>query len=138
MITSMTFEQFRAEAQAMLDDIPEEFLKGLQGLHVLEHAKPEEAYRGVYRLGEYMDPGFSHFLGGNPGLGRHITLYYGSFVQLARGKPDFDWEGELWDVLTHELRHHVESLAGEDTLIQEDVQRNAYFKRYFAKDKDRA
>ena len=128
----MTYEQFRAEAAAMLDEIPEVFAKGLQGLHVLETARPEPAYQGVYRLGEYMDPGFDHFLGGNPGLGRHIALYYGSFARLAQLNPNYDWEEALWDTLTHELRHHVESLAGEDALIQEDRRRSAYFKKHYA------
>ena len=129
----MTYEQFRAEAAAMLDEIPEAFTRGLQGLHVLETARPEPAYRGVYRLGEYMDPGFDHFLGGNPGLGRHIALYYGSFARLAQLNPEYDWEEALWNTLTHELRHHVESLAGEDTLIQQDRQRNAHFKKHYAR-----
>lgn len=125
----MTFETFRATAESMLDDIPDEFVRGLQGLHVLPEAKPEADYDGVYRLGEYLDPGFDHFLGGNPGLGRHVALYYGSFKEIARGDPGFDWEAELWETLTHELRHHVESLAGEDGLVQDDRRRAAVFKR---------
>ena len=129
----MTFEQFRTTAEQMLDEIPDEFVEGLQGLHVLEHAKPEEAFRHVYRMGEYMDPGFDSFLGGNPGLGRHVALYYGSFVAIAKEQPDFDWEGELWETLTHEVRHHVESLAGDDSLVQDDRRRTAEFKQRFAK-----
>ena len=117
----------------MLDEIPDEFVEGLQGLHVLEEAKPEAAFRHVYRMGEYMDPGFDSFLGGNPGLGRHVALYYGSFVAIAKGQPDFDWEGELWETLTHEVRHHVESLAGDDSLVQDDRRRTAEFKKRFAK-----
>lgn len=125
----MTFEEFQRTAEEMLDEIPEEFVKGLQGLHVLEYAKPEKDLPGVYRLGEYLDPGFDSFLGGNPGLGRHIALYYGSFVAIARGNPNFDWENELWDTITHELQHHVESLAGDDSLIEEDRRRDAMFRK---------
>lgn len=117
----------------MLNEIPAEFTQGLQGLHVLEHAKPELGYVGVYRLGEYLDPGMDHFLGGGAGIGRHIALYYGSFVALARANSKFDWEAELWDVITHELRHHVESKAGDDSLIREDKRRETYFKKYFKK-----
>ena len=107
----MTYEQFRTTAEGMLDDIPDEFLRGLQGLHVLEQEKPEEDYVDVWRMGEYLDPGPEDFLGAGEGLGRHIALYYGSFVRIADGDPDFDWEEELWETITHELRHHVESLA---------------------------
>jgi Zincin-like metallopeptidase len=125
----MTFEDFQRTAQEMLSEIPEEFVKGLQGLHVLEPAKPETDLPGVYRMGEYLDPGPDSFLGGNPGLGRHVALYYGSFVALARGNPDFDWEAELWETLTHELQHHVESLAGDASLIAEDRRRDAGFRK---------
>jgi hypothetical protein len=125
----MTYEAFREAAAGMVDEIPEAFLKGLQGVHVLEEAREEEDYEDVYRLGEYLDPGTEDFLGGQPGLGRHIALYYGSFVAVAEGDPTFDWEGELWETITHELRHHVESLAGEDLLVQDDVERQKDFLR---------
>jgi hypothetical protein len=129
----MTFEQFKRTAEEMLDEIPKQFVKGLQGLHVLEHAKPESELRGVYRMGEYLDPGPDSFLGGNPGLGRHIALYHGSFVAVAKNDRSFDWEAELWETLTHELQHHVESLAGDGSLIEEDRRRDAAFRKRFAK-----
>ena len=125
----MTFEEFRAQTEAMLDDIPETFLRGLQGVHVLEDTKLEEGFDDVYRMGEYLDPGFDHFLGGHSGLGRHIALYWGSFRAIAEEDPDFDWEDELWETLTHELRHHVESRADDDSLVQDDLFRDAAFRR---------
>ncbi|MEJ2665726.1 MAG: metallopeptidase family protein [Deinococcales bacterium] len=123
----MTFEAFRAAVESMVEDIPEEFLQGLQGVHVMEEAVPEEDFEEVYRLGEYLDPGTPNFLGGQAGLGRHIALYYGSFVAVA--DDDFDWEAEIWETLTHELRHHVESLAGEDSLVQDDIEKQLRFER---------
>jgi Zincin-like metallopeptidase len=131
--SSMTFEDFRRTAEEMLGEIPDPFVKGLQGLHVLEAAKAEPDLKGVYRLGEYLDPGPDSFLGGNPGLGRHIALYYGSFVAIAKHDTSFDWEAELWETLTHELQHHVESLAGDGSLIEEDRKRDAAFRRKFAR-----
>ena len=124
----MTYEAFKETVEAMVEEIPEEFMEGLQGVHVLEHVKRETKYEDVVRLGEYLDPGPESFLGGN-GLGRHIALYYGSFKDIAAGEPNFDWEEEIWETLTHELRHHVESLAGDVSLIEEDVQRAKSFKR---------
>jgi hypothetical protein len=129
----MTYESFRQSVETMLTDIPEEFLEGLQGVHVLETVRPEPELTNVYRLGEYLDPGQDSFLGGNPGLGRHITLYYGSFVAIASGQPGFDWEAEIWETLTHELRHHVESLAGDASLVAEDRRRDATFRKQLRK-----
>ena len=130
---AMTFTDFQRTAEEMLGEIPEEFLDGLQGLHVLEHVKPEPDLPSVYRMGEYLDPGFDSFLGGNPGLGRHIALYYGSFAAIAKGDPEFDWEEQLWETITHELQHHVESLAGDASLIEEDKRRDAIFRKRLAK-----
>ena len=107
--------------EEMVQEIPDAFLQGLQGVHVIEAARPEEGYVDVWRLGEYLDPGPEDFLGAGEGLGRHVALYYGSFVAVAEGDPDFDWEEEAWETLTHELRHHVESLAGDGRLIGQDL-----------------
>jgi hypothetical protein len=116
----MTYPDFRRMVAEMVEEIPSEFLEGLQGVHVLEEARLEEGYVDVYRMGEYLDPGLEHFLGAGEGLGRHVALYYGSFVAIASGEEDFDWEEEAWETLTHELRHHVESLAGDASLIIQD------------------
>ncbi|MBW7915946.1 MAG: metallopeptidase family protein [Trueperaceae bacterium] len=125
----MSFEEFREMVAEMLDEIPQEFLRGLGGVHVLPEARVEPDYDDVYRMGEYLDPGAEDFLGAGEGLGRHVAIYYGSFVAIADGDPDFDWEDEAWETLTHELRHHVESLAGEDWLVQDDVERARDFPR---------
>ena len=125
----MSFEEFREMVAEMLDEIPQEFLRGLAGVHVRPEARVEPDYDDVYRMGEYLDPGAEDFLGAGEGLGRHVAIYYGSFVAIADGDPDFDWEDEAWETLTHELRHHVESLAGEDWLVQDDVERARDFPR---------
>jgi hypothetical protein len=98
-------------------------------VHAIEEARPEPDYVDVWRLGEYLDPGAENFLGSGEGLGRHVALYYGSFRKVAAGDPAFDWEEEMWETLTHELRHHVESLAGEDGLVQEDERVSLAFER---------
>jgi len=116
----MTFDEFTALIEEMVEEIPSEFMQGLQGVHVLPDTIAEEEYTDVYRMGEYLDPGPADFLGAGEGLGRHVALYHGSFAAIAAMDPDFDWEDEAWETLTHELRHHVESLAGEDYLVQQD------------------
>lgn len=124
----MTFERFQTLLAEMVDEIPDEFLEGLQGVHALPEAKLEPDFQDVYRMGEYLDPGPESFLGGSEGLGRHVALYYGSFEKIAETEPEFDWEDELWETLTHELRHHVESLAGDVSLIEDDLQRDRSFR----------
>jgi hypothetical protein len=126
---AMTFRDFEALLAEMVDEIPSEFLRGLQGVHAIEEAKPEPEYVDVWRMGEYLDPGPEAFLGGSEGLGRHVALYYGSFVHIADGDRSFDWEDEMWETLTHELRHHVESLAGDGALIEDDVEQARHFPR---------
>ncbi len=125
----MTFEEFQRLIEEMVADIPPQYLEGLQGVHVLPDEKVEDGYEDVVRMGEYLDPGPADFLGAGEGLGRHIAIYYGSFAAIAADEPGFDWEDEAWETLTHELRHHVESLAGEDFLVQEDVEQAREFPR---------
>jgi hypothetical protein len=57
------------------------------------------------------------------------VLYYGSFFRLARLDPEFDWQGELWETLTHELQHHLESLASDDALVDMDYAADENFRR---------
>ena len=126
-VQQISFEAFAELADGLWEQIPERFKEGLQGFHVLERIKPDPKEPGLLRLGEYHDPGFPSILGGNPGLGRHIALYYGSFAQIA--SPNFDWEGEVWETILHELQHHLESLAWRDDLVQWDMERLREYKR---------
>ncbi len=128
MTSEVTYDAFQTLLTEMVDDIPDEFLTGLQGIHALPEVRLEPDFDEVYRMGEYLDPGPDDFLGAGEGLGRHVALYYGSFQKIAEDDPDFDWEAELWETLTHELRHHVESLAGDASLIEDDVRRDRAFR----------
>lgn len=49
------------------------------------------------------------------------------FIWLYDKSLGFDWEGEIWETLLHELRHHLEFLAGRDDLVAEDLE---YLRRY--------
>lgn len=123
----MTYEAFVDLVERLWEEIPEAFKGELQGVHVLPQAKPEPGLKGVWRLGEYLDPGPPSAFRAFEGLGRHIVLYYGSFQKVAG--PGFPWEEEVWETLLHELRHHLESLAGQDHLVREDLRRLAEFRR---------
>ena len=65
-----------------------------------------------------------------------VVLYWGSFKACPGRSADFDWEDELWETLTHELRHHLESLAGEDALEGIDYAMDESFKRAEGEDFD--
>ena len=54
--------------------------------------------------------------------GRRVVLYYGSFAALLGGSPRGAWEREIRRTVRHELRHHLESLAGVDDLAREDME----------------
>ncbi|MCL2383824.1 MAG: metallopeptidase family protein [Oscillospiraceae bacterium] len=49
-------------------------------------------------------------------MGRYISIFYGSFVQLYGHYSKEDLYEELKKTLIHEFTHHVESLAGDRTL----------------------
>ena len=125
----MTFNEFQQLLTEMVDEIPSEFMQGLQAIMALEAEHPEPDFEDVYRMGEYLDIGPEQFLGGSSGIGRHVVLYWGSFRRVAAADPEFDWEAELWETLTHELRHHVESLAGDASLIEQDELDASTFQR---------
>ena len=67
---------------------------------------------------------------GSPGnLQSRVVLYHGSFQALARDADDFDWTGEAWETLTHEIRHHVEWKARVPDLEALDRAAEANFAR---------
>jgi hypothetical protein len=124
--SSMTFAEFEATVQTQLEVIPPEYLEGLQGVHCFPEIKRDPNEPQLVRLGEYLDPGPDQFLDHRIHIGRHVALFYGSFLEVAY--PGFDWEAEIWETLTHELQHHVESKAGDRTLIEWDIEQMRRFK----------
>lgn len=125
----MKFDDFERRANEMFDTIPPHFRGGVEYVAVSEEAVPHPELPEVYTLGECatgeLDLGFD-----TPDEVRSgVHLYYGSFRAIAAQDPDFDWEGELWETITHEIRHHRESTAGEDALEDFDYAADENFKR---------
>ena len=125
----MKLKDFERRAREIFDGIPPEMRHGVEYLVVSDEAVPHPSIPDVYTLGECatgeLDLGFEA-----PGVVRSgVHLYYGSFRELARLDPEFDWEGELWETITHEIRHHRESTAGEDALEDFDYAADENFKR---------
>lgn len=90
----------------------------------------------VYTLGHCVTEDYASDWGGPDTTRSVVALYWGSFSRLARRDPTFDWREELWETLTHELRHHLESLAREDALEGVDYALDETFKRDAGQDFD--
>lgn len=107
---TLSLDQFEALATAFIDEIPQRLCAGLNGGFIL---LPEVKKDGeFYVMGEYVEDGV---------MGCSIILYYGSFVGLLEDSAREEWEEELKDTILHELRHHLESLAGVDDLVREEM-----------------
>jgi hypothetical protein len=125
----MNFADFERRAHEMFDAIPPEFRGGVEYVAVSEDAVPHPELPEVYTLGECatgeLDLGFEV----PDAMRSGVHLYWGSFRALSEQDADFDWEGELYETLTHEIRHHRESTAGEDALEDFDYAADENFKR---------
>ena len=125
----MTFDEFSRVAQEAFQSIPGAYREGVEGVTTVQSAEPHPDLPEVVTLGECITQGFNSDWQGPDTTRSRVVLYYGSFRHMARGDPEFDWEGEIWETLTHELQHHLESLADEDALGALDYAVDESFKR---------
>jgi len=105
------------EINDMLDEIaaglPEGLFRELNGgVSLLDETKKsdKDPAGGLYTLGEYR----------RDQMGRYIVIYYGSLIAVFGRSPEKTMRRQLRNVLTHELTHHLESLAGDRSLEIED------------------
>lgn len=111
----MTIDEMQDVLDELAEELPEAFYKDLNGgIVLLPQAKESEYSRknDLYTLGEYHHGG---------SMGNYIKIYYGSFERLFGNLSDEDMKKELRHTLRHEFRHHIETLAGEDDLEDEDA-----------------
>lgn len=125
----MKFAEFERAAWRAYEEIPEVYLEGIDGLIVSREAPAHPTLPDVYTLGQCLTEEHLSEYGGPETTRSVIALYWGSFRALSARSDDFDWEGEIWETLTHELRHHLESLAGDDALEGVDYAADESFKR---------
>jgi len=107
----MDVDRFRSIAESVLESLPAELMKKLNGGILVLPEKKEEGNYLV--MGEYME---------DPLMGSSISLYYGSFAEDLKDADLEEWEEEIEDTIIHELRHHIESLAGVDYLSDEEME----------------
>lgn len=125
----MRFADFEALAWRYWDEIPAQYREGVDGLVIERDARAHPSLPEVYTLGECLTESYPSEYGGPDTIRSAVVLYYGSFLRVSRQSPDFDWEEELWETLTHELQHHLESLAREAALEGLDYAMDENFKR---------
>lgn len=119
MAKAISFMEFRRRAQAVFDQVPDEYRRGVDELVVERQAVPDPELEDVYTLGECATGEHDPDPESPRTLRSFVVLYYGSFVALSRLDDAWDWDEEIWETITHEIRHHRETAAGEDAL--EDV-----------------
>lgn len=115
----LSFDEAALYLDEVIDSLPEVLLRSLNGgVSLVPECKQSSASRGMYVLGEYFK---------SKQMGRYILLYYGSFLRLYRNFDDDLWRKRLKEVLTHELTHHNQSLAGvHDLEVKDTIQQIQY------------
>lgn len=107
-------------AARMWEEIPDPLKEGVEALMVEERAESHPHIEEVYTLGMCVAETWAG-VWDTPGETVSILyLYYGSFHALSELDPAFDWDGELWETILHELLHHREYAAGEAGLEDYD------------------
>ena len=108
----LTFEEAQEALSQLIDALPPEIFKGLNcGVALL----PDTVYgdNGLLILGQYhVEP---------HGLGRYVTIHYGSLWAIYGYMDAQGFTEKLKDVLHHELTHHLEHLAGDRSLEIKDA-----------------
>lgn len=110
-----SFEDVGRLLDEIVDALPSDLSKGLNGgIYLCPEAKhnpyiPSDNY---WVMGEYVR---------HPILGKIIYLYYGSFMALYIDAAPDELKRHLKETVLHELRHHIESLAGCRELEREDA-----------------
>ncbi|MGH7458595.1 MAG: metallopeptidase family protein [Longimicrobiaceae bacterium] len=125
----MDFGEFERRARAVFERIPHEYREGVDGLSVVAKAQPHPTLPDVWTLGECRSEAYPSDFGGPQTTRSLVLLYHGSFERVAAGPGAFDWEEEIWQTVTHEIRHHLEWLAREDGLEVEDYVNDQNFAR---------
>ncbi len=120
----LSFDRVGKLLDEMAEEFPPEFFEELSGGILLEAEKKEDPDcpgENLYLMGEFFDDL----------LGRRIVLYYGSFAALAKLEEwtEWDWAGELYTTLAHELTHHMEGRAGLRDLEVKDEEEMEAFRR---------
>jgi hypothetical protein len=123
--------EFERRALEEWERIPEQYRAGVDGLRVERGARRTRRIDDVYTLGECHRESYPSEFGGP-----ETDAVASSCCTTAPSSGCPAWTrsstgtGELWETLTHELQHHLESLAADDALVDMDYAADENFKRY--------
>ena len=98
-------ETYRKIIEELLDELPDEFFRGLSGGVIVSEAVSTPDYaqgNDLFTLGQYQV--FSRV--------RQITMFKGSFDRAYPQADANEARRILRGVLRHEIRHHLESMGG--------------------------
>lgn len=115
----MRLAEFESLVRKLAAELPREYFEGVAAVDVSEKSVPHPTRAEIYTLGECI-PIPTGPEPGEEGVQSRIVLYHGSFQSLSRIEQGFDWRGEAWETLTHELRHHLEWRARRGDLEKFD------------------
>ena len=125
----MDIDQFHELLDEISAEIPVEILQDLNGGIVLlpeTRLHKDDLAGNLYTMGEYRVQ--------IPGMGRYVAIFYGSFIKVYGLHPNRKkLREELRKTLLHELRHHLESLAGVRDLEVFDDEQIAKYKEQQSK-----
>ena len=119
----LTFDETAEILDDILETFPKILLDGLSGVFLVDELKYSEDL-----------PDGNHIVMGayvrSHGLRPCVDIYYGSVMEKYLDADVGTVRSALRGILAHELRHHAETLAGCDDLVQLDA---AYVAREKAK-----
>jgi predicted Zn-dependent protease with MMP-like domain len=119
----ITIEEVNTMLDEIAEELPEEIFRNLNGgISLSELAKKSKGDPDgrLYTLGEYR----------RDQMGRYIIIYYGSLCAVYGKATHKTMRKHLRNVLTHELTHHLESLAGERALeIKDEMDMHNYLNK---------
>lgn len=125
----MNLQEFEALARQAWGGIPPEYKQGIDGLVIDKDAHSHPEHDDFFTLGECVTEAYPSDFSGPDTIRSSVVLYYGSFRAVALEDDQFDWEYEIRETLLHELQHHLEHLADDDSLGDLDYAVEENYKR---------
>jgi len=116
-----TFDEIGNMLDEIMAEFPQELFAELNGgVNLLPSLKMNEdaGVDDLYVMGEYC----------HDAMGRYINLYYGSISTVCGSYAPSHLRERLRRLVSHELTHHIESLAGERTLEIKDEEQIERFR----------
>ncbi len=110
----ITIDEYGDMLERVCEELPEGIFDDLNlGVTISEELKidPRSKNSELYIMGEYYYSG---------AMGSGIVMYYTPFAERYGELPEGKMLEKLREILKHELRHHIEYMAGDFELKEEE------------------